>query len=65
MQTSRAVIERLAEAWFAEARRLRGRGSCDCGCPEVLPLRVRFHPGHDAKLLARYRREIQEILAGQ
>ena len=60
----KALIERLAKAWLAEAKRLQERAACSCGCGETVTARVRFKPGHDAKMLARYRREIAAILSG-
>ncbi len=62
MEAPRAVVEKIAKAWLAEAKRLRSSGSCDCGCGLAISLRTRFRPGHDATLLARYRREIRAIL---
>ena len=63
MKTERDTIERLAKAWLAEAKRLRSRAICDCGCGEhVSVARARFKPGHDARLLQQYRVRIQEIL---
>jgi len=63
MEVPEDVIEKLAKAWLLEARRLRTRGLCDCGCGEQVPIaRARFKPGHDAKLLRDYRKRIEEIL---
>lgn len=61
----KATLERLAKAWLEEAKRLRASGSCDCGCGESISMRTRFRPGHDAKLLKKYRQTIREILAAQ
>ncbi len=64
MRVSKETVQRLAEAWLAEAKRLRSGASCDCGCGKPIDVghRARFKPGHDAKLLSRYRKDIQEIL---
>jgi hypothetical protein len=63
MEGSKETIEKLAKAWLAEAKRLRSRAICDCGCGEhVSVARARFKPGHDARLLKQYRVRIQEIL---
>lgn len=64
MQVSPMLIKRLAEAWLAEAKRLRSQAACDCGCGAEIPVarRIRFKPGHDAKLKSRYAKEIQSIL---
>lgn len=66
MEISKDGIQRLAEAWLHEAKRLRSEANCDCGCGQPIPVarRARFKPGHDAKLRARYRKEIQAILTG-
>jgi hypothetical protein len=65
MQIPRERIERLAKAWLAEAKRIRSRASCDCGCGQAISVAgiARFKPGHDAKLLRKYRKEIQAILS--
>lgn len=65
MQAQKEVVERLAKAWLVEAKRLRARGSCDCGCGGAISARTRFQQGHDAKLLKRYRRDITAILAAE
>ncbi len=65
MSVSKAAVENLAKAWLAEAQRLRAGGSCDCGCGGIISMPPRFRPGHDAKLLARYRREIVRLLGGE
>lgn len=62
MQIPKEVIESLAKAWLAEAKRLRSRANCDCGCGAVVSAATRFKPGHDAKLLRTYRKAIQGIL---
>jgi hypothetical protein len=62
MDSMSSKIERLATAWLKEARRLKSQVVCDCGCGEALSGKVRFRPGHDAKLLAKYRNEIKRIL---
>jgi hypothetical protein len=63
MAADKNTIEKLAKAWLAEARRIKTQVVCDCGCGEVISGKVRFRPGHDAKLLARYRKEIGIILS--
>ncbi len=65
MQLPKATLERLAKAWLAEAKRLRSRASCDCGCGQAVSVAgiARFKPGHDAKLLRNYRKQIQAILS--
>jgi len=66
MEGAKGVIEELAKAWLAEAKRLRSRGLCDCGCGEQVPIaRARFKSGHDAKLLRNYRNQIREILGSK
>lgn len=66
MELTKGLIEKLAKAWLAEARRLSSRGLCDCGCGEPVSIaRARFKPGHDAKLLQHYREEIQQILGSK
>jgi len=57
MQISKEVIESLAQAWAAEAKRLRSRTSCDCGCGAEVTAATRFKPGHDARLLKTYKSE--------
>lgn len=63
MQVSEKDVRRLADAWLAEVKRLLSAGVCADGCEQLIKTRVRFKPGHDAKLLARYRRDIRAILA--
>jgi hypothetical protein len=59
----RNTVERLAKAWLAEAKRLRSFSVCACGeCDQVIKTKTRFISGHDAKLLARYRREIAGLI---
>jgi hypothetical protein len=64
MEVTRDRIEELASAWLAEAKRLRSRALCDCGeCNEVISVTgTRFKPGHDAKLLRKYRNQIRDVL---
>jgi hypothetical protein len=63
MEPSKDLVERLAKAWLAEAKRLRSRSLCDCGCGEAVSVaRARYKPGHDAKLLRDYRDRIRQIL---
>lgn len=64
MRVSKATVERLAKAWLAEAKRLRSRSICDCGCGEPVSAAgiARFKQGHDAKLLASYKKLIEAIL---
>ncbi len=57
----KAIIDRLAKAWLAESKRIQSNITCDCGCGETISVR-RFRPGHDAKLLSRYRELIRGIL---
>lgn len=64
MQIPKEVIEPLAKAWLAEAKRLRSRVNCDCGCGAAVSAATRFKPGHDAKLLRTYRKTIREIFYG-
>jgi hypothetical protein len=61
MEVSKALVETLAKAWLAEAKRLQSNPVCDCGCGKTISV-TRFRPGHDAKLLSRYKKEITEIL---
>jgi hypothetical protein len=57
------TVEKLAKAWLAEAKRLRSYSVCACGeCNQVIKTKTRFASGHDAKLLARYRRDIARML---
>jgi hypothetical protein len=57
------TVEKLAKAWLAEAKRLRSVAVCACGdCTQVIHTKTRFAAGHDAKLLAKYRRELRQIL---
>ena len=56
------VIDALARAWLAEAKRLRSKANCDCGCGAEVTSAVRFKPGHDAKLLSGYRKQIEAIV---
>jgi hypothetical protein len=62
VQIPRGTIEKLAKAWLAEAKRIQSNATCDCGCEQKISV-TRFKPGHDAKLLSRYRKDIQSILA--
>lgn len=63
MDTRRLVVERLAKAWLAEAKRLRSVSVCSCGCKELINTRTpRFRPGHDAILLKDYRKRIESIM---
>jgi hypothetical protein len=63
MEVTKDIIEKLAKAWLAEAKRLRSRSLCDCGCGESVSVaRARFQPGHDAKLLSDYKDRIRHIL---
>ena len=63
MGENKQVVEKLAKAWLAEARRLRSRTICDCGCDKIFTnAGARFQSGHDAKLLRKYRDQIREIL---
>lgn len=62
MGTNKTTVEVLAKAWLAEAKRLRAGGSCDCGCRETISMPTRFLPGHDARLLKKYRDQIGAIL---
>jgi hypothetical protein len=66
MKTEAEVVDELARAWLAEAKRLRSTATCSCGtCDEVIQTsETRFVPGHDAKLLSRYKAEIRAILSG-
>jgi hypothetical protein len=61
VKVSKEVIDALALAWLAEAKRIRSRATCDCGCGQPISLR-RIKPGHDAKLLSTYSARISEIL---
>ena len=63
VEAEKNLVELLAKAWLAEAKRLRVTGSCDCGCGGKISARPRFQPGHDAKLLKRYRADIRDILS--
>ena len=63
MEVSKATVELLAKAWLVEAKRLQSNPVCDCGCGKTISV-TRFRPGHDAKLLSRYKAEIREILTG-
>jgi hypothetical protein len=58
----KTTINRIAKAWLAEAKRLRSRVVCDCGCGAEISGKVRFKPGHDAKLLQDYVRRIEAIV---
>jgi putative transposase len=62
MQVSKEAIQRLAEAWMAEAKRLRSQAVCDCGCGRPISGRMRFRQGHDATLRSRYVKEIRAVL---
>lgn len=63
MGATKEAVAKLANAWLAEAKRLRSRALCDCGCGEgVSVARARFKPGHDAKLLRDYKARIYAIL---
>jgi hypothetical protein len=57
-----STVEKLAKAWLAEAKRLRSVAICACGCNQIIHTKTRFASGHDAKLLAKYRREVRQIL---
>lgn len=61
---NKALVDRLAKAWLAEAERLRSINVCACGECDSEQIRPgsRFKPGHDAKLLSRYKRDIARIL---
>ena len=61
MEDPRAIVEELAKAWLAEAKRIQSTSICDCGCGQTISV-TRFKPGHDAKLLRQYRVRIQAIL---
>lgn len=61
MEIPKATIERLAKTWLVEAKRIRSRATCDCGCGQMISV-TRFKPGHDAKLLREYRAKIQAVL---
>src|SRR5206468_7963570 len=50
MQVPKEVIESLAQAWAAEAKRLRSRTTCDWCCRAEVTAATRFKPGHDARL---------------
>jgi hypothetical protein len=51
MEPRKDLVEELAKAWLAEAKRLRSRSLCDCGCGEAVSVaRARYKPGYDAKL---------------
>lgn len=67
MQVSKETIGKLAEAWLAEAKRLRSSAICDCGCGQEIPVarRARFKQGHDSKLKAEYRKKIRAIITAQ
>ena len=58
----KATVNKLAKAWLAEAKRLRSQVVCDCGCGATLSGKVRFKPGHDAKLLRQYTQAIEAIV---
>jgi len=62
MVVPKAVIDTLAKAWLAEAKRIQSCATCDCGCGQRITVR-RFKPGHDAKLLSAYQKTIRQILA--
>lgn len=66
MQVPKELVNKLAKAWLAEAKRIRSGASCDCGCGQPISVKAiaRFKPGHDAKLLRQYRRKIQDVLSG-
>ena len=64
MEVNTEVVEKLAKAWLAEAKRLRLRGLCGCG--EQVPIaRARFKAGRDAKLLRNYKNQIREIVSSK
>lgn len=56
------LIEVVSKTWLGEAKRLRSIALCACGC-EGLIKTSRFLPGHDAKLLKKYRERIASILS--
>ncbi len=63
MELSKSTIDLLAKAWLSEAKRSQSNPVCDCGCGKIISV-TRFRPGHDAKLLSRYKAQIKEIIAG-
>jgi hypothetical protein len=66
MQIPKETVQRLANEWLAEVKRLRSRASCDCGCGKPISVAgiAHFKPGHDAKLLRHFRKTIQAMLSG-
>jgi hypothetical protein len=64
MRIPKKTIQQLAKAWLAEAKQIRSRTTCDCGCGQTISVKgiARFKPGHDAKLLREYRKKIHDIL---
>ena len=56
------MVERLAKAWLAEAKRLRSSAICACGCEKPIKTKTRFVSGHDGKLLSVYRQRVRAIL---
>jgi hypothetical protein len=64
MKVDKAAVRRLAKEWLAETKRLRSQVVCDCGCGAIVSGKVRFRPGHDAKLLRLYAERINAILNG-
>jgi hypothetical protein len=66
MPVPKYIVQKLAKEWLAEAKRMRSRIICDCGCGQAIAVSsiARFKPGHDAKLLRKYREKINAILSG-
>lgn len=63
MPVDKSTVERLAKAWFAESKRIQTVDvPCSCGCGKAIRRARRFRSGHDAKLLARYSKDIATIL---